>query len=89
MTTDRITATAINIAQNLLDENIDHPDAWIPVKRSDLDIMSAAFERYRQLETNLANMITLLNGSVAAIATPPAAPAHPLPPRPEPTTASE
>ena len=70
MTTDRITATAINIAQNLLDENIDHPDAWIPVKRSDLDIMSAAFERYRQLEANLANMLTLLNGSVAPSAAP-------------------
>lgn len=69
MTTDHITQTAINIAQNLLDENIDHPDAWIPVKRSDLDIMSAAFERYRQLEANLANMLTLLNGSVAATPT--------------------
>lgn len=72
MTTDIIAATSIDIVRQLLDENLDHPDAWIPVKRSDLDIMAAAFERYRQLEANLANMIYMLNGA-ATVTTPPAA----------------
>lgn len=88
MTTDHITAThAADITKSLLNANIDHPDAWIPIQRSDLDIIAAVIARALQLEANIANMLTLLNGSVAAA---PNAPAPPepwkctLPPMPKP-----
>ena len=88
MTTDHITAThAADITKSLLNANIDHPDAWIPIQRSDLDIIAAVIARALQPEANIANMLTLINGSVAAVATPAAVPTaikgpvayHPLP----------
>lgn len=71
MTTETSTAvTALQIVQRALDENIDIADVWIPVRRYDMDTIAFALARASKLEANLANMLTLLNGSVAPSAAP-------------------
>lgn len=81
MTTENSSAvTAIDITQRLLTESIDISDVWIPMRRSELDVINAALKRFMQLDANIANMLTLLNGAAPGTPSPSSAPAyHPLP----------
>lgn len=70
MTIDHTATGALRIVQGLLDENIDLHDAWIPVRRHELDTIAFALARSTSLEANLANMLTLLNGAAPVIQPP-------------------